>query len=68
MSTLPPIFCLACNKQGQYGDVHGNGWRLAPNRLGGYTCSIPCDNLITAYDEAKKQAEKQAKKDAKKKG
>lgn len=56
------IVCLVCGKQGEPKDVHATGWRLAPNRVGGYTCSIPCDDVIVAYDEAKKAEAKALKK------
>lgn len=36
------------------------GWRMAPNRIGGYVCSAKCDDVIIAYDKAKK--DKQRKK------
>lgn len=59
------ITCLVCNKEGTYKDVGnppaGNGWRLASNRIGGYTCGPECDAVIEAYDEAKKSEAKAAK-------
>jgi predicted nucleic acid-binding Zn ribbon protein len=59
---LPPIHCLVCGKAGQYGDVGLRGWRMAANRMGGYTCSPVCDDVITAYDKAQKDAKKSASK------
>lgn len=57
--------CLVCGKVGQRGDT-SKGWRLAPNRIGGYTCSLPCDAEVVAYDDRMKEAAKAAKKANKK--
>jgi hypothetical protein len=68
------IECVVCEKKGTHEDVGnpplGNGWRLAPgSRIGGYTCSEVCDDIVVAYDEkikAEKEAAKKAQKAAKK--
>lgn len=54
-----PITCLVCGKEGQSGDT-SKGWRLAPNRIGGYTCSLPCDAEVVAYDKAQKDQRKKS--------
>lgn len=63
------IVCLVCEKEGVHGDVgnppHGKGWFLASNRIGGYTCSKVCDDVILAHDEQKKAEKEAAKKAAK---
>ncbi len=64
MTSLWTITCLVCGKEGVHGDT-GKGWRLAPNRIGGYTCGKDCDDVIVAYDEAKKNEAKAAKKKSK---
>jgi hypothetical protein len=59
------ILCLVCQKEGLHSDVGipGGGWRLAPGpRIGGYTCSQVCDDVITAHDEALKEKKKGKKK------
>lgn len=50
--------CLVCRKTGPI--PMAPGWRMAPNRIGGYVCSAKCDDVIIAYDKAKK--DKQRKK------
>lgn len=62
---MDEITCLVCGAVGKRGSCHANGWRLAPNRIGGYTCGKVCDDVIVAYDEeqkAKQKAEKKGKK------
>jgi hypothetical protein len=64
------ITCVVCEKPGTYADVGnpplGNGWRLAPGpRVGGYTCSVECDDIVVAYDEKIKAEKEAAKKAAK---
>jgi hypothetical protein len=56
------IVCVVCQKEGMSGDCHSAGWRLAPNRIGGYTCSVVCDDKVVAYDKALKEKNKQGKK------
>lgn len=59
--SLPPIECVVCGALGQYGDVKPGQWRLAPSRLGGYTCGTTCDDKLTAHDNALRKAKKDAK-------
>lgn len=53
--------CLVCGITND-DPVCKGGWMLAPNRVGGYTCSKACDDVILAYDEQKKAEQKAAKK------
>jgi hypothetical protein len=55
------LTCLVCGKLGDPGSVVNHGWRLAPNRVGGYTCSVMCDDVITVYDDRKKAEAKAVK-------
>lgn len=59
-----PITCLVCGAQ-TLPPVTDKGWRLAPNRIGGYVCSPACDQVIIDYDEEQKELKKQAKKKGK---
>lgn len=62
---MPPgiLICLVCGKEGKPSDVGGMlGWRLAPNRIGGYTCGPTCDDVVTSYDATKKDQKKRGKK------
>jgi len=60
---MPPglLICVVCGKHGKPGDT-ANGWRLAPNRPGGYTCGKICDDVVVAYDEEQKELKKKRKK------
>lgn len=44
--------CLVCDKLGP--KPLAPGWRLAPNRIGGYVCSAKCDEVIVTYDKNQK--------------
>jgi hypothetical protein len=56
-----PTTCLVCGAQA-LPPVTEKGWRLAPNRIGGYVCSVACDQVILDYDEEQKELKKKAKK------
>lgn len=57
------ITCLVCKIEGTYTDIGPNGWYLASNRPGGYTCSKTCDDVILAADAEAKAAKKKPKKE-----
>lgn len=60
------IDCLVCGRVKREDEtISREGWRLAPNRIGGYTCGPVCDDIVTAYD-AKKKADADAEKKLKK--
>lgn len=56
------ITCVVCAATGTPRDIHATGWRLAPSRPGGYTCSKSCDDLVVAYDAEQKRLRDEAKK------
>ena len=62
MTGMDEITCLVCGKKGTRGQCHASGWRLAPSRVGGYTCGKVCDDVITTFDEEQKAKQKAEKK------
>ena len=56
------IVCQVCGAKGLTTDVGhttgAEGWRLAANHIGAYTCSSPCDAIICEFNALMKRKRK----------
>lgn len=60
------ITCVVCGAVHEARTAMASGWRLAANRIGGYTCGTVCDDRVTAADAELKAYRDKLKADKKK--